>query len=64
MRMRVKPNAGLQVRDPETKQFIPPEGIEVSEYDLYWVTRLRDQDVVLVTEQVATTKTKSASPTE
>ena len=62
--MRVKPNSGLQVRDPETKQFIPPEGIEVSEYDLYWVTRLRDQDVVMVKEEVITTKNKSTSPTE
>lgn len=62
--MRVKPNTGLQVRDPVTRKLIPPEGITVSEYDLYWVTRLRDKDVVLVDDEVAKPKTKSTSQTE
>lgn len=54
--MRIKPADGLKVRDPETKELIPADGVEVSEYDLYWAARLRDGDVVLVDEDKATTE--------
>lgn len=46
--MRVKPNAGLQVRDPALKDFLPEEGREVDDNDFYWHRRLRDKDVILV----------------
>jgi hypothetical protein len=45
--MYVKPAAGLRVIDPVRKQFMPDDGMEVSEFDLYWARRLRDGDVVL-----------------
>jgi hypothetical protein len=62
--MRVKPNTGLQVRDPVTKGLVPEDGIEVSEYDIYWAARLRDKDVVVVNEEASKTKARSATQTE
>lgn len=50
--MHIKPSEGLTVRDPHTMAAIPVEGIDVDQYDMYWVARLRDGDVVLV-DQVA-----------
>lgn len=44
--MYVKPKAGLRVIDPIRKQFMPDEGLQVDDFDLYWVRRLRDGDVV------------------
>ncbi|MBV2180892.1 MAG: DUF2635 domain-containing protein [Castellaniella sp.] len=44
--MYVKPKAGLRVIDPVRKQFMPDEGMQVDDFDLYWVRRLRDGDVV------------------
>jgi len=43
--MYVKPSPGLRVYDPERKQFMPDEGMSVSDTDLYWARRLRDNDV-------------------
>lgn len=43
----LKPAPGLQVRDPDTRQLLPPEGRTV-EMTPYWVRRLRDGDVVEV----------------
>lgn len=51
--MFVKPAPGLKVMDPVTKLFIPNEGQEVGDFDLYWVARLRDGDVVLVDNKPA-----------
>lgn len=49
--MHVKPAEGMKLLDPETGAPIPPEGIEVSDYDLYWTRRLRDGDAVKVEAQ-------------
>jgi hypothetical protein len=46
--MRVAPAPGLVIRDPVTKLFVPPEGIEVAESDLFWVRRINDGDAVIV----------------
>lgn len=51
--MLVKPAAGLKVRDPVKKDFLPETGRTVSDTDLYWNRRLRDGDVVLVTPETA-----------
>lgn len=48
--MRVKPAPGLKVRDPETKDYLPDEGREVGDFNLYYIRRLKDGDVVLVTD--------------
>ena len=45
--MFVKPKAGLRVRDPETRDFLPTEGREVSQ-SLYWTRRVLCGDVVQV----------------
>ena len=45
--MRVKPKAGLVVRDPVTKFSLPPEGREVQP-SAYWLRRLTAGDVVPV----------------
>jgi len=45
--MFVKPAPGLQVRDPETKRLISPEGEEVPEISFWW-RRIRDKDVIVV----------------
>ena len=55
--MRIKPAAGLSVRDPVTKKIIPEEGFEVPEFDMYWTARLRDGDVVPVVAEPGKTKT-------
>ncbi|TCK36725.1 uncharacterized protein DUF2635 [Paraburkholderia sp. BL8N3] len=44
--MRVKPAPGLSVRNPETKQLLPPEGIEVPDDSVLWTKILNDGDVV------------------
>ncbi|MBX6382081.1 MAG: DUF2635 domain-containing protein [Microbispora sp.] len=43
--MYVKPAPGLAVRDPDLRDFLPPEGREVPE-NTYWAARLRDGDVL------------------
>ncbi|MBR8030793.1 DUF2635 domain-containing protein [Burkholderia sp. BCCIQ04A] len=45
--MIVKPAPGLKVRHPVTKQFLPPEGIEVPDGDIFWTRVAEDGDVVL-----------------
>lgn len=48
---------GPNVLDPVTKQFIPPEGISVDDFDLYWHRRIADGDARIVEPQApATTK--------
>jgi hypothetical protein len=44
MTMFVKPLHGLFVRDPITRDRIPPEGWEVPE-NTFWLTRVRHGDV-------------------
>ncbi len=46
--MRVKPAPGLSVRDPDTKQLLPAEGIDVPDDSILWTKILSDGDVVLV----------------
>jgi hypothetical protein len=43
--MFVKPHEGYTVRDPITRNPLPPDGAEVPE-TVYWLQRLRDGDVV------------------
>ncbi|MEX3690820.1 DUF2635 domain-containing protein [Paraburkholderia sp. BR14263] len=45
--MHVKPAAGLKVRDPDLRDFLPDEGRVVPDSQ-YWLRRLRDGDVVPV----------------
>lgn len=59
--MFVKPAPGVLLRDPVTKQLlsaaqvegvkttvVPDEGMQVGDFDLYWVRRVRDGDAVQV----------------
>ena len=45
--MIVKPAPGLKVRHPVTKQFLPDEGIEVPDGDIFWTRAAADGDVVI-----------------
>lgn len=45
--MKVKPETGRQVPDPEKGGFLPPEGRDV-EPTAYWLRRLADGDVAEV----------------
>jgi hypothetical protein len=45
--MRVKPAAGLKIRNPATGRHLPPEGLEVDD-SVYWRRRLAEGDVVRV----------------
>ncbi|SIT50441.1 conserved hypothetical protein [Paraburkholderia piptadeniae] len=56
--MKVKPAPGLKVRDPVLKDYLPDEGREVGDFDLYYIRRLRDGDVVLVDEAASVADTK------
>lgn len=51
----VKPAAGLTVRDPVTFRPLAAEGEQKPKYahEMYWMRRLRDGDVVLVTAEPA-----------
>jgi hypothetical protein len=52
--MKVKPAPGCAVRDPVSMQMLPEDGREVPDDDLYWVRRVRDGDVIVVTDEPAT----------
>lgn len=54
--MRIKPAPGLSVRDPETKQLLPVDGIDVPDDSILWTKILNDGDVVLVTAKPAPAK--------
>jgi hypothetical protein len=56
--MRVKPAAGLSVRDPLTKKLLPPEGIDVPDGDILWTKMHNDGDVVIILDAIA----ESAQP--
>ena len=43
--MRIYPSAGLLVRDPVKRDFLPDTGREVPDGDLYWLRRLGCNDV-------------------
>ncbi|MFX1674053.1 DUF2635 domain-containing protein [Paraburkholderia sp. A2WS-5] len=58
--MRVKPAPGLSVRDPETKQLLPEEGIDVPDDSILWNKILNDGDVVRVGVVKAATATIAA----
>jgi len=47
--MFIKPAPGLRVRNPETKQLLPAEGIEVPDDSILWTRILNDGDVVRAT---------------
>ena len=46
----VVPAKGATVRDPRTRQVVPPTGLRVPRHDPYWMALLRFGDV---TEQAA-----------
>jgi hypothetical protein len=54
--MRVKPAPGLSVRDPETKQLLPADGIDVPDDSILWNKILNDGDVVLVPAKASSAK--------
>lgn len=57
--MIVKPAPGLKVRHPVTKQFLPPEGIEVPDGDIFWTRVANDGDVVVESPAPATAMKKA-----
>lgn len=56
--LNVKPAPGLVVRDPVTRQALPPEGGEVPD-TTYWRRRLADGDVQPSTAATPRTTTKA-----
>ena len=54
--MRIKPAQGLSVRDPETKQLLPVDGIDVPDDSILWNKILNDGDVVLVLTKSSSAK--------
>lgn len=52
--MMVYPVPGRRVRDPVTKQVLSTEGLDVSEHDLFWARRLRDEDVTKTPPEAVT----------
>jgi hypothetical protein len=47
------------VRHPVTKQFLPPEGIEVPDGDIFWTRVANDGDVVVEAPAPATAMKKA-----
>lgn len=77
--MFVKPAPGVLLRDPVTKRLLaaspmegvgkpvtvlPEEGMEVSDFDRYWLRRIRDRDAVRVEAKPASQKTNAAGTAE
>lgn len=44
--MRIYPAPGRLTRDPTTREPVPAEGQDVSDFDLYWRKALDDGDVL------------------
>lgn len=60
--MRVKPaHPSAIVRDPHTKRPLPAEGDDVPDTS-FWHRRLRDGDVVLVTDRATPTGNEPIAP--
>ncbi|BCQ23156.1 hypothetical protein NK8_12810 [Caballeronia sp. NK8] len=60
--MIVKPAPGLKVRHPDTKQFLPPEGLTVPDGDIFWTRVANDGDVEIVEEGEATDQSMQSAP--
>ena len=48
--IRIKPKAGFQIVDPETRDRLPPEGRTVNDSP-YWQRRITDGDVILIPKE-------------
>lgn len=60
--MNVKPaRAGETIRDPHTKRALPAEGGRVPDSS-FWLRRLRDGDVVVLTEPPMPTGLEPVAP--
>jgi hypothetical protein len=46
----IVPKAGLKIRNPYTRQFIPQTGVEVNSHDLFWARLVNDGDVSVADE--------------
>lgn len=55
----VKPAPGLIVRDPDTREALPPEGKQVPR-SIYWIRRLRDRDVTEAAAPASGSQTAAA----
>jgi Protein of unknown function (DUF2635) len=51
--MYIKPAPGIQTRDPVTLTLLPEEGMEVSDYDIFWNQRVDQGDVIKVSPPVS-----------
>jgi hypothetical protein len=61
--MKVYPVPGRAVRDPVTKHVLTEDGLEVSEHDIFWARRIRDEDVTTTAPaKAAATETKDEAP--
>lgn len=61
--MKVYPVPGRAVRDPVTKHVLTKAGLEVSEHDIFWARRIRDEDVTTTApDEAAVTETKDEAP--
>ena len=47
--MFIKPAPGKKIRYPDSEKFLPADGAEVSDRDLFWVKRLNQGDVFKAT---------------
>lgn len=52
------PRMDLLVRDPETKECLPAEGMEV-ERSSFWIRRIKDGDVSIVIASAGKSRSKS-----
>lgn len=64
--MKVYPVPGRVVRDPVTKHVLTDEGLDVSEHDIFWARRIRDEDVSTTppAKVEAAAETKAEAPAE
>ncbi len=49
--MKIKARDGILLRDPVTKNHLPPEGAIVDPGNLFWARRVRDGDAVIVEDE-------------
>ena len=62
-RVTIKPRPGLRVMIPESRGFVPENGMPVN-LNTYWLRRLRDGDVVLAPQPGPAKRAKEAPKDE
>jgi Protein of unknown function (DUF2635) len=60
--MKVKPAAGLKIRDPKSLKVIPSQGFEIKTMTTYWARRIECKDVFVIDDEAEVSSDESLKP--